>query len=374
MSEIAQSAENAKTSERRVHPRKHLSFLHIQLGNDNGGAALDISEGGLGIEPVKSLIYGQLPRMRFQLSESQAWIETRGRVVWMNPSRKRAGVEFVDLPERARNQIKDWAPVTLDPGGFAEAKSVDEKIEPAKDLPETVVPGSETIAHVVENQSQSTERSTAVLSDAIKESSAGRISDASGEETKSFPSEHTGYRLSSPVALSYGKKYRRQIGSPETTVGSRKAGRIGVGLVTALLLSTCAFFLVFHFRSRAIASNRQPRELLATATKPGSPPKDSGNPTRPSVEVKFPVDMSGFVLQVGAMKQEENADALVASLKAKSFPAFSYQRGSDDFHRVVVGPYQDAESATEVQKELRKQGFDAIRTQWNPAPSNHQNH
>jgi len=75
---------------------------------------------------------------------------------------------------------------------------------------------------------------------------------------------------------------------------------------------------------------------------------------------------SGFVLQVGAMKHEENADSLMASLKKKNFPAFSYQRGANDFYRVVVGPYRDAESAATIQEELRKQGLTAIRKQWNP--------
>src|ERR1700693_144650 len=99
MPDTVQSAENPGTSERRLRPRKQLLFPWIQLGADNGGIILDISESGLAMQAVRSLADGELPAMRFQLSESQTWIETRGRIAWISASKNTAGVEFVGLPE-----------------------------------------------------------------------------------------------------------------------------------------------------------------------------------------------------------------------------------------------------------------------------------
>jgi hypothetical protein len=119
-----QSAENPGTSERRLHPRKQLLFPWIQWGANNGGIILDISESGLAMRPVRSLADGESSAMRFQLSESETLIETRGRIAWISASKKTAGVEFVGLPEEARNKIREWIPLTLHPSGSAEEKPV----------------------------------------------------------------------------------------------------------------------------------------------------------------------------------------------------------------------------------------------------------
>ena len=134
MPDTIQSAENPGTPERRLHPRKQLSIPWIKLGVDNGGIILDISEGGLAMQAVRSLADGELPAMRFQLSESQTWIETPGRIAWIGASKHTAGVEFVGLPEEARNKIKQWIPLTLHPNGSAEEKGLSEKFEPVKDV------------------------------------------------------------------------------------------------------------------------------------------------------------------------------------------------------------------------------------------------
>lgn len=112
MSDTVQSAENPR-SFNRLHPRQHVSSSCIQLTNDNGGKVLNISESGLSVQAVRSLTDVPVLQMRFQLSRSQAWIETQGRVVWVSESGRTAGVEFVDLPNAARRRIKNWISLTL---------------------------------------------------------------------------------------------------------------------------------------------------------------------------------------------------------------------------------------------------------------------
>ena len=161
MPDTVQSAENPGTLERRLHPRKQLLFPWIKLGIDNGGIILNISESGLAMQAVRSLADGELPAMRFQLSESQNWIETPGRIAWIDASKHMAGVEFVGLPEEARNKIRQWIPLTLLPSGSAEEITLDEKFEPVRDVLPTrepegpiSVPEPGTTELVIDNSEQ----------------------------------------------------------------------------------------------------------------------------------------------------------------------------------------------------------------------------
>jgi cell division septation protein DedD len=79
------------------------------------------------------------------------------------------------------------------------------------------------------------------------------------------------------------------------------------------------------------------------------------------------LSVPGFVLQVAAMKREDNADALARTLQARNFPAFVFKRGSNPFYRVAVGAYGDPDSAATVKEQLKAQGFQAILKHWSPA-------
>src|SRR5271170_8179028 len=108
MSGTVQSAENPGASERRLHPRQQLWFPRIQLGDHNGGIVLNISERGLAMMVVRSLADDPLRQIRFQLSETSAWVETQGRIAWVSGSKTTAGVEFVDLPDEGHIRIMKW--------------------------------------------------------------------------------------------------------------------------------------------------------------------------------------------------------------------------------------------------------------------------
>lgn len=96
-------------SERRQHSRQQVrSIAYVELDEGNGGIVLNVSEGGLSVQAVVSLMDDQLPRMRIQLPQPQDWVETGARIAWTGKSRKVVGLEFVDLPEQARTQIREW--------------------------------------------------------------------------------------------------------------------------------------------------------------------------------------------------------------------------------------------------------------------------
>jgi cell division septation protein DedD len=77
-----------------------------------------------------------------------------------------------------------------------------------------------------------------------------------------------------------------------------------------------------------------------------------------------PAVNSGVVLQVGAMKMEGNATALMQDLKKKKFSAFVYRHGNDSLYRVGVGPFGDRDSSAKVKSELEKNGYKTITAKW----------
>jgi len=95
--------------DRRAGVRQAVrSLAYVQLEDGNGGIALNVSEGGIALQAIVSLSAVDLPSMRIQLAHSRKQIEAKGRVAWTNGFRRLAGVEFVDLSEESRIQIREW--------------------------------------------------------------------------------------------------------------------------------------------------------------------------------------------------------------------------------------------------------------------------
>jgi TonB family protein len=97
------------TTERRQNPRHPVRPTeYIEIGDNNGGIILDISEGGMAVASAQALVGNQTLLFRFQLPRSLETIETSGEINWIGETKKRAGVRFVDLPLAAREQIQKW--------------------------------------------------------------------------------------------------------------------------------------------------------------------------------------------------------------------------------------------------------------------------
>jgi TonB family protein len=148
-----------RNSDRRLHSRQPvMSLAYIELGEGNGGIVLNLSEGGLAVQAVMSLLDNDLPKMRFQFSQSKNWIATGGRIAWTSESKKMAGVEFVDLPDDARNHIKEWITSAVPTSVFQEEENTRfEKTEqvleaPAPSESPAPFPDPETASLVVGNQ------------------------------------------------------------------------------------------------------------------------------------------------------------------------------------------------------------------------------
>lgn len=109
MSATLDSKNSHPVSDRRAYTRRRISSLaYADLGMENGGIVLDLSEGGMAVQAVVALAGDNLPRIRFQLPDHIGWIETPGRMAWQSESKRDGGIEFTGLSAEARGKIRAW--------------------------------------------------------------------------------------------------------------------------------------------------------------------------------------------------------------------------------------------------------------------------
>jgi cell division septation protein DedD len=352
-----QPVANPGALERRSHPRERVLYSSMKLENDNAGIILDISESGLAMQMVRSLPDDSLPHMRFQLSQSETWVEVQGRIAWMNDSKTRAGVEFIELPDEGRTLINNWISSIAGPSTAAEGNSSVEEnaLHPA---PAVLEPVSEVPIPATKATIEAAERAKAdsVAKDPIKiPSNAAEIRDveptAQSSRTRPEPAVTGNVRRKIPSSLYL--PYEETIPASGETVGTRKPGQLIWIAVLTMLLASTLLFLAFHLRIIGNSRNDLPSDSSLKAKSP-------------SVETERLRARPGFVIQVSALTHERDAIVFAETLRQMNFPAFVWRRKTDHLYRVVVGPYSDANSALRDKKELKKQGFDVIGMPWNP--------
>jgi|GraSoi2013_100cm_1033763.scaffolds.fasta_scaffold01234_4 TonB family protein len=100
----------------RAHMRRKLSpMAYVELGQENGGILLNLSEGGFAVQSALTLSSREFSELRFQVPACQGWLTARGRVAWLSDSKKEAGIQFTELPGEARREIHKWVSAEGDP-------------------------------------------------------------------------------------------------------------------------------------------------------------------------------------------------------------------------------------------------------------------
>ena len=69
---------------------------------------------------------------------------------------------------------------------------------------------------------------------------------------------------------------------------------------------------------------------------------------------------TGSIVQIAAVRRQEDAGALVAALRKKQYPVFVATSASDKFLRVQVGPFADPKEAEAMRQRLIGDGYKAI--------------
>jgi cell division septation protein DedD len=103
------------------------------------------------------------------------------------------------------------------------------------------------------------------------------------------------------------------------------------------------------------------RQSSAASGKPAAAPPKPVTLPKTSAPAGAPLVAKGAImLQVAAVQREGDAMALAQALQQKKFPAFVITPGADKYYRVQVGPYADAQSATNARHDLEAKGFKSI--------------
>jgi cell division septation protein DedD len=298
----------------------------VYLGESRGGLLFDFSEGGVAVDGLPPESRDPIISVAFSLPGGSGYVRASAEVVWTNDLGRRTGLRFVDLTETSLQPLREW----ISASSFASALPASEK----QAVPLAVVTRSISPL-ILPNLQPRTEEELARLRTALN-----------------------------PVRSDRLRRLRRRI-----------------LVFSAVVIFAPAFVFLGHvLANRGYKPQVSVPQLVARAATPSAkslsktvePPSAAISPEAvspaavPSVPVPLSFDNPGFVLQVGAMTHESNADVMRKSLQEKNFPVFAVRRGTDRFYKVCVGPYGDADAAAKVKGELEAQGFKAIVKHWSP--------
>lgn len=115
---------SAQFCERRAHPRRPIMPLsHVEVGPNNAGMLLNISESGLALIVAMRLAKDDLPTIRIHFADSKDSLQVSGQIAWLSESKREAGIRFVNLTDEARKRIalripRDESPVKAQEKAF----------------------------------------------------------------------------------------------------------------------------------------------------------------------------------------------------------------------------------------------------------------
>jgi septal ring-binding cell division protein DamX len=316
--------------ERRQHQRLAPSSPQLVLMDESKYSLLyDVSEGGLAVEGFAAQDPDRALSLEFDMPEGSCCIQAKADVVWTSDSGYRTGFRFVDLPDTSRQQLRNWISTTA----AARIAAIESGLSEPTFSPAT----PETASHVLSMETKPAERRA--------------------PETSAFP-------LQPALKPRAQRPFDDEDFEPESSTL-----HLASIFVAAVVMSSIAFILGYYWHAgrprpsiksaTAVTQPASRMEGVSTSTTPQSPAENAASPM-------LPLDSPGFVLQVAAMGQETNADALSSELRKKNFSSFVFHRGQDSLYRVAVGPYPDQGAAIRIQQDLERAGYKPILKPWSP--------
>ena len=341
--------------ERRQHQRLVPNApLFISLDDSKSGLLLDLCAGGLAVASLVPRNLDDVVSLTIELPESIGPIEAKAAIAWTRDSGHLTGVRFVDLDEVSQRRLSEWI-----------ATGANLRLAPVPEAVEPVVVTRSTYAQV----------------------------DPIPEETRDKGAADLRTPLSSAAILGEPGLGLAKLESA-APVEHERSGKSRYSIELFLAVVFLSWALVFlGYRMGSTGATRQTREVAAApqvteaAARPelasvavAAPaatltPMPSLKPTRAPTEVRTatpktasarvaPAMDASLVLQVGAMKLEDNAAAMAQELRKKKFPAMVFRHGNDKLYRVAVGPYGDSDATAKVKEQLEKQGFKPMLQRW----------
>jgi cell division septation protein DedD len=336
--------------ERRQHQRLVPNApLFISLDDSKSGLLLDLCEGGLAVASLVPRTLDEVVSLAFDLPESIGRIEAKAKITWTRDSGHLTGVHFVELDDASHQQLSEWI-----------STGTNLRLAPLQEAVEPVIVTRSTYAQVDAIPEDTRDKDAVDLRESMREAEPVIETELEGknpepsltvERERAGKSRYTVELFLAVVVLSSALIF---LGYQMGTTGASRQSRE----VTSAPKVTEA-----SSNSEVVSAAALPEPVATTAPAPARTtartpaPTRTANPTGPSMD-------SGVVLQVGAMKVEDNAAAMAQELRKKKFPAVVFRHGNDKLYRVAVGPYSDADSTAKVKEQLEKEGFKPLLQRW----------
>jgi outer membrane biosynthesis protein TonB len=107
--------------------------MYLDLGPENGGFPIDISEEGMAFQGIRPLQKDEEICIAIKLDGINEPVTAIARIVWLTESRKAGALQFVDLPEASRNHIRQW--IELQRKAESPQHSAEMRISPGRPRP-----------------------------------------------------------------------------------------------------------------------------------------------------------------------------------------------------------------------------------------------
>ena len=105
--------ESMKQDKRLIVRKRTQQLVYLELGRDNGGVMLNLSEDGCSFQAITPVKCGET-RFAFQISGGRR-IAGDAEVMWVDDVGIMGGLRFLNLPAEARKQIRLWLQETNAP-------------------------------------------------------------------------------------------------------------------------------------------------------------------------------------------------------------------------------------------------------------------
>jgi len=329
--------------------------VYVSLGPRRGGLLHNLSEGGLAVEVRGIPLSGQVVPVAFDLQENKSCIETISQIAWRDKLGRRAGLEFLDLPEICQQQIKEW----LSQRTFV-GKHQGMVTQPG--VSETDQFGSLPTQHDLRRQDTPSEAADLMLVEQPHDSPSAtyeHLTDLRSAVIQPRRTRETKLREEKAAVEKEGRGGK----SWEIILEARHAPGLFAGIVGLFGL----MFILGYFLGRgqpypqtsAITPVDKETVYPAEASSPPAKARPGACLAESSFEAPL-IPRGTIVLQVAALTRDTEAEALAEALRKKEFPAFVLMPSADQYYRVQVGPYADTKSAHMVRRRLEKEGFKPI--------------
>lgn len=104
---IVERPQKTKVPRRSARQRVE-TLMYLDLGSENGGFPINISDDGMSFQGIRPLQVGQEIFITFKLDGSKESITTKAKIVWLTETRKAGALQYVDMPEDSRRRITEW--------------------------------------------------------------------------------------------------------------------------------------------------------------------------------------------------------------------------------------------------------------------------